>query len=87
MADLTSTRGKIQDALDEADAALGQPTTSSQLAALQAQLDAANATITQLNADKSAMQVKIDAAKAAAQADKDADAANVAGQGVLDALA
>lgn len=47
---------------------------------LQTKLDAANATIATL-------QGKIEAAKSAAQADKDADAANVAGQGVLDALA
>jgi class 3 adenylate cyclase len=33
-----------------------------------------------------ALQAKISAAKAAAQADKDADNASVAGQGVLDAL-
>ena len=51
-----------------------------QVAQLQSSLDTANATVTTL-------QGKIDAAKAAAQADKDADAANVAGQGVLDALA
>lgn len=47
---------------------------------LQAQLDTANTTIATLTA-------KINAAKAAAQADNDADKANVAGQGVLDALA
>lgn len=33
------------------------------------------------------LQAKIDAAVVAAQKEKDADAANVAGQGVLDALA
>jgi hypothetical protein len=54
---------------------------------LQAQLDAANAMVLSLQGEKNALQAKIDAAKAAAQADKDADAANVAGQGVLDALA
>jgi len=80
MADLSTVRSKIQDALDEADAALGNPSSSAQVAALQAQ-------VAQLTADKAALQAKIDAAKAAAQADKDADAANVAGQGVLDALA
>lgn len=47
---------------------------------LQAQLDAALV-------ENAALRAKIDAARAAAQADKDADAANVAGQGVLDALA
>ena len=50
------------------------------LTPLQAQLDAANQTIATLNA-------KITAARAKAQADKDADNASVAGQGVLDALA
>lgn len=37
-------------------------------------------------AQRDALQAKIDAAIVAAQADKDDDAANVAGQGVLDAL-
>ena len=60
----------------------GQPPVdqSALVAQLQADLAAANA-------DKAGLQAKIDAAKAAAQADKDADNANVAGQGVLDALA
>lgn len=48
---------------------------------------ALNQQITDLTAEKNALQAKIDAAIAAAQADKAADAANVAGQGVLDALA
>jgi outer membrane murein-binding lipoprotein Lpp len=53
-----------------------------------------SALVAQLQSDLSAMtaemdqlQTKIDNAKASAQADKDADAANAAGQGVLDALA
>jgi hypothetical protein len=58
-----------------------------QVQQLQTQLTAANASVTGLTSDKAALQAKIDAAKTAAQADKDADAANVAGQGVLDALA
>lgn len=48
MADLTTTRAAIQAALDEADTALGQPTTAAQLkalqdkvASLQARIDAA----------------------------------------------
>lgn len=53
---------------------------SQQVADLTAQLAAANATITTL-------QGKIAAAVAAAQAAKDADAAVVDGQSVLDALA
>lgn len=53
---------------------------TAQVATLTTQLATANATI-------AAMQAKITSAIAKAQADKDADAANVAGQGVLDALA
>lgn len=41
MPDLTSTRAKIALALDEADAALGQPTIGEQLAAATAARDAA----------------------------------------------
>ena len=52
----------------------------SQVTQLTAERDAAVA-------DANSKQSKIDAARAAAQADKDADAANAAGQGVLDALA
>jgi uncharacterized protein YlxW (UPF0749 family) len=58
-----------------------------QVQQLQTQLTAANASVTSLTSDKAALQAKIDAAKTAAQKDKDADNANVAGQGVLDALA
>ncbi len=53
---------------------------SAEVAALTQQV----ADLTTANA---ALQSKIDAAKAAAEADKAADAASVAGQGVLDALA
>lgn len=45
------------------------------------------AQITALTQQVAALQAKIDAAKVAAQADKDADNANIAGQGVLNALA
>jgi hypothetical protein len=45
------------------------------------------ATVDALTAENNALKAKIDAARAAAQADKDADAANVSGQGVLEALA
>lgn len=48
-----------------------------------AQLTADLATRTQ---ERDALQTKIDAARIAAQADKDADAANQAGQNVLNAL-
>lgn len=44
------------------------------------------AQVTQLTGERDALQTKIDAAIIAAQAEKTADAANVAGQGVLDAL-
>lgn len=74
-------------ALDVAQDFAGVPRTSAQIADLQAQ----NA---QLKLDKQSLQAQLDdakakiaAARAAAQADKDADAASVAGQGVLDALA
>ncbi len=60
---------------------------SALVAQLQSDLAEANESLATANADKAALQTKIDAAKAAAQADKDADNANVAGQGVLDALA
>jgi hypothetical protein len=43
--------------------------------------------IAQLQADNATLQAKIDAARVAAQAAKDRDAANVEGQAVLDALA
>lgn len=68
-------------------------TKSEVIAAIDAAMDVANnlddqsAVIAQLQADNAALRAKIDAAIAQAQADKDADAANVAGQGVLDALA
>lgn len=43
--------------------------------------------IAQLQADNATLQAKIDAARTAAQAAKDRDAATVDGQAVLDALA
>lgn len=46
-----------------------------------------SAQIAALTAANAALQAKIDAARTAAQAAKDADAANVEGQAVLDALA
>lgn len=67
---------KLQEAADLVEALPVDP----EVNPLQAQLDAALA-------DNAALRAKIDAAKAAAQADKDADAQAVAGQGVLDALA
>lgn len=58
MSDLTTVRGKVQDALDEADLALGNQTTTVKLSALQAQ-------VTTLTGQLAAAQAKIDAAKAA----------------------
>lgn len=46
-----------------------------------------SAEIAALTAANAALQSKIDAARAAAQAAKDADAATIDGQAVLDALA
>lgn len=66
--------------LDEASALVQALPVDPDVNPLQAQLDAALA-------ENTALKAKIDAARAAAQADKDADAAAVAGQGVLDALA
>lgn len=60
---------------------------SAQVSSLQAQVNSLQLALSQANADKAALQSKINNARAAAQADKDADNANVAGQGVLDALA
>lgn len=54
MADLTTVRAAVAAALDEADAALGNPTTSSVIAILQSQLAAAQAKID---------AAKVDAAK------------------------
>ena len=56
-------------------------------AALQAQLDAANAQIAQLQADNVALRDFANLAIADAQARKDADAGKVEGQDVLDAAA
>lgn len=60
---------------------------SAVIAQLQADLAAMTAERDAAIAERDALQVKVDAARAAAQADKDADEANAAGQGVLDALA
>lgn len=60
---------------------------SALIAQLQADLAVMTAERDALQSQVITLQGKIDAAKAAAQADKDADNANVAGQGVLDALA
>ena len=54
MADLTTVRAAVAAALDEADTALGNPTTSSVIADLQAKLAAAQAKID---------AAKVDAAK------------------------
>lgn len=70
--DFTPLIADITAALDKAYALAGLPS-------LTQQLGDAQATVTDL-------QNKIATARAAAQADKDADDANVAGQAVLDAL-
>lgn len=80
MADAASVYAKTMDALNEAADLAGVARPGDQITNLQTQLTAAN------NATQ-ALQAKINAAKQAAQADKDADAANAAGQAVLDALA
>lgn len=72
MSDIYTVRTAIQSALDEADAVAGTRTVAQQLAVKDLLI--------------AALQSKIDAARVKAQADKDADAASVAGQGVLDAL-
>jgi predicted nucleic acid-binding Zn ribbon protein len=83
-----ATRAAGIAAVDTLDTWQGQPTLSSQLASISTLQDQ----VTQLTADLSTRtterdqrQTAITAMKAAAQADKDADAANAAGQGVLDA--
>lgn len=75
-ADKDAITGKLDEAKVLVEALAVDPNVNP----LQAQLDA-------VLAANAGLQAKIDAARAAAQADKDADAAAVAGQGVLDALA
>ena len=60
---------------------------SAQVATLQAEVQTLTTAVTDLTTANGVLQGKIDAARAAAQAAKDADAANVEGQAVLDALA
>jgi predicted nucleic acid-binding Zn-ribbon protein len=81
---LQGANATLQSQLDTANASVTQ--LSADKTSLQSQLTAASASVTQLTADKAAMQSAINAAVAKAQADKDADNANVAGQGVLDVL-
>ena len=85
MADINTVITKITDALNEAYAVAGLPSVAAQLTAAQA----ANATLTADLAtrtqERDDRQTAINNMKAAAQADKAADAANAAGQGVLDA--
>lgn len=72
MADMTSVRAKIADALNEADTALGQPTDAQTIAALNAQvakltadLAAETAAVAAAQTLAAGLQSKIDAAKAA----------------------
>ncbi len=51
MADLTTVRGKVSDALDEADTALGNQPNSQLVAALQAQVTKLQGIIDKIRAD------------------------------------
>lgn len=97
MADYQSARAAGIAAVDELDGWQGQPKLSAQLASVTT-LQQQNATLTadlqtrtterdteKTRADK--LQQAVTAMKAAAKADLDADAANEAGKGVLDAAA
>ena len=81
---ITLTDAQVQSVVSQDNTVASLQAQVTQLTAdkaqLQSSLDTANATVT-------ALQGKIAAAKTAAQADKDADDAREAGQGVLDALA
>ena len=81
MADYQTARAAGIAAVDELDTWQVQPTLSSQLASVAA----LETQVTALTAANNARQVAIDNMKAAAEAEKAADAASVAGQGVLDA--
>lgn len=87
MATIDTAIAKTLDALNELYAVKGAPSVAQQLQDAQANIDAANTAKTTAENALTAANAKIAAAKAAAQADKDNDAARVAGQGVLDALA
>lgn len=65
MADISTVRAKIQDALDEADTALGNPTTTSQLATLKQQVADAQAAAANAEAQVVQLKGKITAAQAA----------------------
>jgi hypothetical protein len=81
MADANSVRDKCRLAYDEACEAAGTPN-------VQGQIDAAvAAAAAPLQQQVATLTAKIDAARAAAQADQAQDAAHVSGQAVLDALA
>lgn len=82
-----TARDLVAQGLDALDVELGKPTVSAQLAAKDQQIVTLTGERDAAVTAKASLQTKIDAAKAAAQADKTADAANAAGQGVLDALA
>jgi outer membrane murein-binding lipoprotein Lpp len=65
----------------------GEPPSQTQVDALTAQVATLTGERDGFKGERDALQAKITAARAAAQADKDADAASEAGKGVLDALA
>lgn len=64
MADLTTVRAKIADALDEADAALNQPNVAAQLAVKDATIADLTTKLAAANANVTALQAKITTAKA-----------------------
>jgi hypothetical protein len=74
-----------QAALDTAQDFAGVPRTSAHIADLQAQLDAANANVTTLTADKAALQGKLDAIKAARQSEEAGEVAADAARKQIDA--
>lgn len=64
MATLQTTRDKIQVALDEADLALGNPTTSQVITQLQADKSALQSQVSTLTNTNATLQSKIDKVKA-----------------------
>lgn len=83
-----STKAEVVAAIDAALAVANNlDDQAATIATLTQQRDAAITERDAAQGQVTALQSKINAAKVKAQADKDADAANTAGQGVLDALA
>jgi xylose isomerase len=83
----------LQTAVADVSALVGALDADADPHPLQVQLDAANAALAAMTAERdaaaaaaAALQAKVDAVRADAQARKDADAAKVDGQNVLDIL-